>query len=165
MNVLSAIVLVLSSYYLVQIFQNVSFFRNFIESILKVSDISGTVVLMLPLGFSIGVIFNLLVHWIDFSRSFKDFSKPVLKVLFQVSSSSIIMGFVTYKCLSFFDNIFDINTLYGIFLQGFLSGIIGITSAVLVLHLLKSKELPEIWNTLHQKIWGARVVVPDAELN
>jgi len=74
------------------------------------------------------------------------------------------MGFVTYKFLSVFDSFFDINTLYGIFMQGFLSGIIGILAFVLVLIILKNRELSEAWNTLHKKFWKAKVVVPDPEL-
>jgi hypothetical protein len=41
---------------------------------------------------------------------------------------------------------------------------IGIASAVIVLSLLNSRELEEVWSTLHKKIWKARVVQPDAEL-
>lgn len=164
MNVLSAGVIILGSYYLVHLFQSSFFFRDFIESILKVGGLSGTVVLMLPLGFSIGVLVNLIIHWIGFQRHFPSFSSPVLRTLFEVSGGSIIMGYITYKCLSIFDTIVNINTLFGIFLQGFLSGVIGIVSAILVLYLLHSKELEEVWSTLHKKIWKAKVIVPDAEL-
>ena len=164
MNVISAGVIILGSYFLVQLFQNNFFFRDFMESILKVSGIPGTVVLMLPLGFSIGVLINLVIHWIGFQRHFSPFSSPVLRTLFEVSGASIIMGYVTYKSLSIFDTVFNINTLFGIFLQGFLSGIIGIISAILVLYLLHSKELAEVWSTLHKKIWKAKVIVPDAGL-
>lgn len=164
MNILSALLIVFGSFYLVQIFQNNFFFKNFMESILKVSEIPGTAVLMLPLGFSIGVLVNLLIHWIGFHHHFPSFSSPVLRTLFEISGSSVIMGFVTYKSLSVFDNIFNINTLLGIFMQGFLSGIIGIISAVLILYLLNNRELKEVWYILHKKIWKARVVGPDAEL-
>ena len=164
MNILSAIIIVFGSYYLVHIFNHNLFFRNFMEAILKVSGISGTAVLMLPLGFSIGVLINLLVHWIGFDYHFPSFSRPVLKTLFQISGASIIMGYVTYGFLNILDKIFDINTFIGIFLQGFLSGIIGIIVVIMVLYLLKSKELAEVWSTLHKKIWGAKAVLPDAEL-
>lgn len=164
MNVFSAALIIFGTYYLINLFQNNLFFKDFIESILKVSDIPGTVVLMLPLGFSIGVMVNLIVHWIGFHRHFPSFSSSVLRTLFEVTGASIIMGFVTYYFLSVFDVIFNINTLSGIFFQGFLSGIIGIAAAVLVLFLLKNRELVEVWTTLHKKIWKAKVIVPDMEL-
>jgi putative peptidoglycan lipid II flippase len=169
MNVLSALFIIFGSLYLVEVFQNSFFFRNFMESILKVTDIPGTVVLMLPLGFSIGLAINLAFHWVGFHRHFPSFSAPVLRTLFEVLGSSLIMGFTSYLSLNFFanhfHNAFDLDTLRGIFLQGFVSGIIGIIVGILVLYLLKNKELHEVWSTLHKKIWKAKVVGPDAELN
>lgn len=163
-NIISSAIIIGVSYMLVYIFQTNTFFRFFIESLLKVSDISGTVVLMLPLGFSIGILINTIIYWLFISREFKGYSSPVLKTFFQIVSASTIMGYVAYKFLDVFDDIFDINTLIGIFLQGLLSGTIGIVVAVLVLYLLNSTELKEVWNTLHKKIWKAKVVGPDPEL-
>lgn len=164
MNILSAGFIVIGSYYLVFLFKHSLMFSSFIESILKVSGIPGTIVLMLPLGYSLGLLFNLVVHWVGFQVHFPEFSKPVLKTLFEVSGASIIMGYISYKSLSVFDNIFDLNTLIGIFLQGALSGLVGIISGVIILYLLKNRELKEVWSTLHKKIWKARAIGPDAEL-
>jgi hypothetical protein len=74
------------------------------------------------------------------------------------------MGYVTYISLNIFDKVFDVYTLIGIFLQGFTSGLVGIVALVIVLYLLKSEELSEVWTTLHKKIWRASVIAPDAEL-
>lgn len=164
MNMLSALLIVVGSYYLVQLFNYSIFFRTFIESILKVNGIPGTVVLMLPLGYSIGVIVNLIIHWWGFSLHFPTFSKPVKRTLFETISASTIMGYVSYNMLFVFDKVFDINTLLGIFSQGLFSGLVGIVVAVLVLYLLGSRELSEVWSTLHKKIWKATVVAPDADL-
>jgi peptidoglycan biosynthesis protein MviN/MurJ (putative lipid II flippase) len=165
MNLLSAVFIVLSSFVLVKFFEANLFFRSFIESILKVSDTPGTIVLMLPLGFTLGSIINLLIYWVAFNRQFKNFSSSVSRTFFDVFSASVIMGFVTYSFLAVFDSVFNINTLIGIFMQGLLSGVVGIISAVITLFLLKNKELQEVWITLHKKIWGAKVIVPDPELN
>ena len=73
------------------------------------------------------------------------------------------MGFVSYVCLDIFDNYLNLDTLMGIFLQGFFAGVVGILTAVAVLYLLKSEELKEIWSTLHHKIWKATVIAPDAD--
>jgi len=164
MNVLSAVFIVVSSYVLVQIFQGSLMFRSFVESILKVSDIPGTVVLMLPLGFTLGSFVNLFVYWIAFDKQFKSFGASVSRTLFDVFGASVIMGFVTYVMLSVFDTVFDINTLYGIFMQGFLSGVVGIFSFVILLVILRNREIGEVWGTLHKKFWKAKVVVPDAEM-
>jgi peptidoglycan biosynthesis protein MviN/MurJ (putative lipid II flippase) len=164
MNVISAMCIIGFSYGLVHLFQSNLLFRNFIESLLKVSDVPGTVVLMLPLGFTLGLFVNLITHWIGFAREFPGYSSPVSKTLFQISAASIIMGYVAYGLLYAFSGVFDTDTLFGIFMQGFASGMSGIVAGVVVLYLLKSQELKEVWSTLHKKIWKTPVIIPDAEL-
>jgi len=164
MNVISASGIIAISFGLVELFQHNQFFKDFVESLLKVQDISGSVVLMLPLGFTIGVILNVCMHWVDFSREFRTYSREVLSTLFQVLSASVIMGYVTYIMLNVFDGVFNIHTGLGIFMQGFVSGIVGICALVFVLFILGSVELRMVWQTLHRKIWKAEVVPPDAEL-
>ncbi len=165
MNVLSAGLIVIGSYYFIHLFNTSTYFKFFMESLLKVSDLPGTAVLMLPLGFSVGLFINLIIHWWDFTYNFPSFSKPVLRTFFQIVGASTIMGFVAYVSLDIFDNYLNMDTLMGIFLQGFFAGVTGILSAVAVLYLLKSTELKEVWTTLHHKIWKATVIVPDPELN
>ncbi len=164
MNIVSAGVIVFSSYGLATLFNNSSFFRDFMESLFKVSGVPGTIVLMLPLGYTIGLLFNLVVHWIGFGLEFRDFSSPVFRTLFEITGASVIMGYISYVCLNIFDNYLNLNTLAGIFFQGFLSGIVGIICGTVILWLLNSRELNEVWSTLHKKIWKARIVQPDAEL-
>jgi putative peptidoglycan lipid II flippase len=165
MNMFSSAVIISLAYYLVNFFNHNLFFQNFMESLLKVPGVPGTAMLMLPLGFSLGVLVNCVIHWIGFGLEFRSFSKPVLRTLFEVVASSIIMGFVAYLGLNFFGPIFNTDTVLGVFLQGFLSGVSGIIVAVLILYLLKSRELSEVWSTLHKKIWKATVVLPDATLD
>jgi putative peptidoglycan lipid II flippase len=165
MNMFSSALIIGLAYYLVHFFNHNIFFQNFIESLLKVSGVSGTAMLMLPLGFSLGVLVNCVIHWIGFGLEFRSFSKPVLRTSFEVVGSSIIMGFVAYLGLNFFGPMTGTVTTAGVFLQGFLSGVSGIIVAILILYLLKSKELSEVWSTLHKKIWKATVVGPDAAMD
>ena len=74
------------------------------------------------------------------------------------------MGFVSYLSLNIFDNIFNLDKFAGVFLQGFLSGIIGIAVGIAILHFWGSLELKEVWGALHKKIWRAKVISPDAEM-
>ena len=72
---------------------------------------------------------------------------------------------VAYLSLSIFSNIFDLSTGKGIFFQGFLSGILGIFSGVLVLYLFRNKEFFDIVHALRNKFWRNRVIAPEqAEL-
>lgn len=136
--------------------------RYFVESVLRVEDIAGTEVLVLPLAYSVATIVGIAVFWWQFERKVGSLYKTVRNTLFQSFSSSVIMGFATFVFLNVFDDIFDLDTLAGIFLQGLLSGLMGILVWVMVLKLLGSKELVEVFGTLHRKFWKAKVIAPDA---
>ncbi len=162
-NVLSSTFIVAFGYFLIRFFAYSAPFRTFIESVLKVDHIQGTTILMIPLAYSVGVTINMLIHWISFQRDFPAFSKPVLHTFLQSMIASLILGFVAYECLDIFDNIFNITTFIGIFLQGLCSGLLGILAALVTLKLMGSKELSEIWATLHRKFWKAEVIASDPE--
>jgi len=149
------------SYLFTKIFYSVPFFRYFIEHLFRVDGIPGTEILMLALGFSLAQIINCIILWVWFAKEHADFSTPLFKTLFQSFSASVIMGFVSYLGLNLFDNVFNINKVAGIFMQGFCAGILGIVVFVLILKALKSCELEETIETLHQKFWKVRPIVPD----
>jgi len=153
---ISGILIIALSYFFINIFESFITFQYFIESLFRVSDIEGTSVLMLPLGYTLAVFINCILLWWYFNKEFIGFTKSLQATLFHSFSTSVIMGLASYLCLNIFNNIFDINTVIGIFMQGFLSGIIGIIMGIIVLKLLKNQEIEEIWRTLHHKIWKAK---------
>jgi hypothetical protein len=99
--------------------------------------------------------------WISFGREFSGFTKNLRTTLFHSFSASVLMGFAAYLGLNIFDNFFNLNKLHGIFLQGLLSGLLGIVVGIIVLKILRNQELEEIWTTLHHKIWRAKPLPPD----
>lgn len=160
-NVSSAAFAVISGYAFVLFFNNVSFFKFFIEDLLRVSGIEGTAVLMLPLGYSAGMIINSLIIWFLFQKDFKNFSSALSKVFFQSLCSAIMMGFVARLFLDVFDDIFDLHTFAGVFLQGFLSGLIAIIAGALLLKILGSRELKEVFTSISSKFWKSKPIASD----
>jgi len=155
--------IIILSYVFINIFENVPIFRYFIESILKVEDIQGTEVLMLPLAYSVGTIFNFVLHWIFVKKDFLPKESFITKTFFQSLGASFSLGLVGYLSLNIFSTIFGTTTFWGIFFQGFLSGIFGITAAIFVLYLLKNEELNDLIKTLKTKFWRAKVIAPSPE--
>ena len=51
-----------------------------------------------------------------------------------------------------FDQVFDLNTVLGVFLHGFVAGIIGIVFSVIILRLLRNEEFEEVVITLQKKV-------------
>jgi putative peptidoglycan lipid II flippase len=149
------------SYLFIAIFESCPMFQYFIESLFRVSGLDGTSVLMLPLGYSLGILANCLLLWIYFGREFVGFTRSLLTTLFHSFSASVIMGLGAYLGLNVFDKIFNLETVFGIFMQGLLSGLVGIIAGIIVLKLLKNQELEEIWTTLHHKIWQAKPLPAD----
>lgn len=162
-NIISSLLIAIFGYIFTKVFFTFPFSRYFLEEILKVSGQDGTSVLVLPLAYSIGIFLNTYFHWHMFERDYPGFTRPVTKAVFQSFSASVIMGYVTFLSLRFFNIFFSLNKAWGVFFQGFFAGIVGIAAGIIVLVLLKNKELQEVWATLHKKIWKAKVVVPDQE--
>lgn len=152
---------IIFSFILIKIFEHFYTFKYFIENLFRIDDTAGSEVLMIALGFTLAQIVNCTILWISFEKEFNGFSIPLLNTFFQSFSASVIMGFVAYMGLNIFDNVYNINTLLGIFLQGLSAGILGIISALVVLKLLGSIELDETWIAFHKKFWKAKTTIPD----
>jgi putative peptidoglycan lipid II flippase len=161
-NIISATTIILLGFGLVWTFDHVPVFQYFIEDLLRVSGQNGANALMLALAYSIGVVLNTILHWVAFEKSYKGFSKPVLETFFHSFSASVIAGTIAFMGLRIFAVVFPLERVWGIFMQGLCSGVLGLTVGVLVLILLNNAELQEVWKTLHQKIWKAKV--PPAEV-
>ena len=162
-NLFASLSIVLFSFLFLYIFKHNPSFLYFIESILKVSDIPGTEVLMLPLAYSLGTIINFALLWFFIKKDFMGPEHFIFKTFFQSLSASFFIGVVAYLSLNVLSPIFGTTTFWGIFLQGFLSGIAGILAGVLTLYLLKNEELKDLVETLKTKFWKAGVIAPPQE--
>ncbi len=139
-------------------------FVIFLENMMRVSSGPGSMVLILPIAFSLGQILNLIMLWSSFDRKFCCFSDILWRSIFHTTASSIVMGFVTYYMLRVFDDIFNMSTTAGVFAQGFFSGIFGILVGILVLIILDNQEIKTVGKTLHSRFWKAKVVVVEEEV-
>jgi putative peptidoglycan lipid II flippase len=162
-NFTCSVLIIFLSYLFIHLFENVLFFRYFIESLLKVGDIPGTEVLMLPLAYSTGTILNFILHWIFIKKDFMPNESFIAKTFFQSLGASFFLGVVAYLSLNVLSVIFGTTTFMGVFLQGFISGILGIIAAIVILYLLKSEELKDLTQTINTKFWRAKVIAPPQE--
>ncbi|MEX2013843.1 MAG: lipid II flippase MurJ [Parcubacteria group bacterium] len=164
MNLAATILMVAGTWGLVKVFYLSPAFRYFVGALLKVEDLSNTAILMLPLGFSLATIINGFLHWTIFEKYFQGFSRTVMRTLFEGVGTSVIMGAVAYLGLNIFAKIIDTTSLVGIFLQGFSAGLLAILAGIVILYLLKSKELALIWGVIHGKFWKTKVIATDPEI-
>ncbi len=162
-NLFCSVLIIILSYLFIYLFKNILIFHYFIESILKVSDIPGTEVLMLPLAYSTGTILNFILHWYFVRRDFMAGESFITQTFFQSLGASFFLGLVAYLGLNVFSPIFGTTTFWGVFLQGFISGIFGVITAIFVLYLLKNEELRDVGRALHTKFWRAKIIAPSQE--
>jgi len=161
-NVFSSVMVIVFAKLFIYIFTNYPLVLSQLEIILRVKDVPGTIMLALPLAYAFGSLLNFFLIWILFKKDFLIGKKIKLLPCFLESTiSAVVMGIVSYLLLGLFDGVFNINTGLGIFLQGFLSGIIGIISGIFVLFLLKNKELFDIFHALKNKFWRKSVIAPE----
>ncbi len=160
-NTLSSIGIIALAYCFIQVYLAVPMIQYFFDALLRLSDVGGSEVLMLPLAYSVGVTINMVLLWSVFQKEFTEFSWKVLRTFIQVFSVSVLMGGVAYFGLIGFGLVLNTTTTWGIFLQGLFSGIVACSIGALFLKLMNSVELAEMWQTLHRKIWKAPVIVPE----
>jgi len=161
-NVSSSIMIVVFAYSFIYLFKHYPYILMNLENLLRVSDVPGTMMLVLPISYAFGSILNFILIWFMFRKDFlKGKSFGIADTFMNSLISALVMGVVAYLFLGIFDNIFKVDTLLGIFLQGFLSGIIAIIFGVSVLYLLKSKEMEDIIKTLSEKLRYNRIVAPE----
>ena len=152
-NMVGAVAITLSSFMLLRIFDAHPLFRYFFEGLLRVSDIPGTSVLMLPLGYSLGMFLNILLLVFFLRREFASVLALTKEAFLHSFTTSVVIGFVAYHGLQVFAYVFDLDTLVGVFLQGFCAGLVGIFAGIFLLHLMANKELKEIRISIHKKFW------------
>ncbi len=150
-NLVSTGLTILLSYFLVSLFLHENSFRYFIEALLRVQDIPHTEIVMLPLAYSVGAIVNAFWIWLAFRHDFKIKNTFILKSFCHSFAGSFFMGYSAYVSLNILDNVFNINTFWGILFQGISAGFIGVTVGVIVLWLLKNQELLDIWQSFKSK--------------
>jgi putative peptidoglycan lipid II flippase len=162
-NMVGAILVVFLSLAFLSLFHTYATFRYFAETLLRVTDIPGTALLMLPLGYSIGMIANVLFLLFYLKKEFVPVLLGAKKAFLHSFTTSIVMGFVAYHGLQLFAPLFDLDTFVGIFSQGFFAGIVGICAWLFLLHIMDNTELSEIRLSLHKKFWKAHPIAVGEE--
>jgi putative peptidoglycan lipid II flippase len=157
-NIFSAIGIVAVALWFIHIFQTNDTWRFFFERLLRVEDVEGTVVLMLPLAYTILALMNTGIFVLLFERDFKSFKSGLSRALFNSFSAAIIAGFLAHVSLRALALVLDIDTFVGIFTQGAVSGLVGVAAGIAVLILLDSEEMKEARRTFHKKIWKGRAI-------
>lgn len=161
-NVLSAIVVIAMAYVFINLFKENKQILFLFEKILRVSDVSNTLMLALPLAYITGSFLNIFLLWKVFKRDFLHGLRSGLrKTFWQSVMSSLVIGMITYLLLDVFDDIFTLSTFWGVFLQGLFAGLLGIIAGIFVLHMTGSQELSEAYSAIRHKFWRNKIITQE----
>jgi putative peptidoglycan lipid II flippase len=159
MNFAGEVITIILAIIFIWLFRHSNWFGSFWSNLLRLDGVTDISLLALPLAYSIGNIFNYFALWWVFKKDFPQAELfPVIRTFAQTATASLCMGAVTYGALNIFVLLIKQNTFWGIFMQGFLSGILGISIFVAVLIMLRNHEIYEFIATLKKKFWKANVV-------
>ncbi len=144
-NICTTIVSVLGAYIAISAFRGSDMWRFFVESLLRVEDIPGTIVLMLPLAYMLASLAAAFVFGVLFARDFNhDFARNIIRPLFEHAAGAIVAGFAAYKTLQLTDTFFTLETLPSVLLHGAIAGVVGVIAGVVLLALFGNRELREV---------------------
>ena len=161
-NVFSSSMVIVFAYFFIYVFKAWPSTLTTLEGILRVSGVPGTIMLALPIAYTLGSLLNFFLIWIVFKKDFLNTQDSgISKTFIQTVASSIVMGGVAYYALSIFDDVFTLHTGRGVFLQGFFSGLVGIFCGILVLFFMKNEEINDLRKSLRNKFWQANILAPE----
>lgn len=138
--------------------------QQFIADILRLRDVVGVEVMALPIGFIIGIFFELVLMIFVSRKLFSMTYRPVYRTIFVSIISALVGGITAYGTLFFVVEGINQETFIGIFMQGLVAGIVGVM-AVLVTHFsLRSQELHEVYTSFRARLFKTDVVAPQPEV-
>lgn len=139
-------------------------FKNWFENVLRVKDLPGAQMLILPLSYTLGGFLNLILLHCYFRKDFGKFDGLNFWLpIFQICLASLIIGAGAFWFLRIFDGFFNLETFLGIFFHGLVSGGFGIILGALFLKLVKNQEFLEVTEAFRNRFWREKPISGEPE--
>jgi peptidoglycan biosynthesis protein MviN/MurJ (putative lipid II flippase) len=135
----------------------------FFESFLRVENVPGTIVLALPLAYSIGAVLSAGVLAGLFEMHFGNFLRGILRPLGEAIAAAGIGGTVAYGLLAVMGGISEATTFSLVLFHATIAAVGGLAAIMLTFAFLGSKELAETYQALHRRVWSVRPVSSSEE--
>jgi len=135
-----------------------------IAGLMRVDGVDGVEVLVVALGYSAAIMFQVLVLFIAAVRTFSLPASGLAVHGLKALCAAIVGGACAYSALNFF--VFGINetAALGILLQGFFGGVIGMIGAAATYYVLRTPEMTEIYKSFKGRIFKTDVVAVQDEI-
>lgn len=145
-------------------FQHSPTAQVFFTTLFRLENVIGSEVLMLPLGYTIGVIVEvcLMLYFAGatFGMSLRNLVQPLIVSI----TASVVGGLFAYATLLFIVEGVNQNTVVGILVQGAVAGVFGLGGVILAYRLLGSPEMHEIYVALKGRLRKREIIPPQPDL-
>lgn len=138
--------------------------RHTIADIFRLRDVVGVEVLALPMGFSLGILVELILMLAVCAILFKMSLRPVYRTLFVSLVSALVGGLCAYMTLYFVVEGINQETFIGIFMQGLVGGVAGVLAVIVTNKLMDSKEQHEVYKSFKAKLFKTDVMAPQPDV-
>lgn len=137
---------------------------TFFIQLFRLDGVSGVEVLMLPLGFTIGILIEILLMLIMVSKTFALSLRSVGLHFIQSVIAAVFGGLVAYATLLFVVEGVNQDKFMGILMQGVVAGVLGVVGVIAAYRVQGSPELHEIYTAFRTRIFKTDVVAPQPEI-
>lgn len=139
-------------------------FAHMLQDFMRVTDVAGTEIMVIALGYSVAIVLQTLVLAVCAVRRFSIPTSWFWGNAGRALAASIMGAFTTYATLNFFVEGINETSFLGILIQGALGGALGISAVVLTYMVLRSPELKEIYSSFHSRVFKTDVVAPQEDV-
>src|SRR3989344_4125834 len=134
-----------------------------LDSLLKVSDIPGTQMLAMPIGFVVGAVVECLLLWVFVERKIH-FTRNLLRPIFHSFGAGIIGATSSYAILQYTGVFFALNKFVGLLMHAFVGGIVGILVMIATLILLENEDIKTVFRSLSRRFSGVKPMAADTDV-
>ena len=121
-----------------------------LSSFLRVGGVPETAVLLIALSSTLGQIFLAILSLFALRGAAPGLARLLVRPFVDGSVASCVGAAAAYMTLSFEGNIAPLTTLFAVFTQGLVAGIVGLVAAAVALFLMKNEEFGAIVHALHK---------------
>jgi putative peptidoglycan lipid II flippase len=136
----------------------------FFTTLFRLENVTGSEVLMLPLGYTLGVIIEVVLMLMYAGRTFGMQLQSLVRPLTVALTASITGGLFAYATLLFVVEGVNQNTFVGILIQGCVAGVLGLLGVIIAYRLLGSPEMHEIYMAFKGRMRKREIIPPQPDL-
>ncbi|MBU1293011.1 hypothetical protein KJ819_03035 [Patescibacteria group bacterium] len=139
-----AIISVLFAWGALALAESFPLFKYFIEALFRIEDTPGSEILLIALGAALGQLATGAIALLTLKSVAPGVAKSLLRPLFEGFGAAILGGATSYGVLTFTASLAPATTLFIVFAEATLAGMVGLTVAAAVLALLANQEFKDL---------------------